>query len=45
MNELRTGYGDARDDLKPIFGEDVISKTRPLNLNREDELGIYNTSG
>lgn len=40
-----TGYHDAREDLKHVFGEDIMTKTSSLRLNQEDELGFFNPSG
>jgi hypothetical protein len=41
----RTGYHSAREDLKPIFGEDVISKVSKLQVDEEDEVNLYRPSG
>lgn len=41
----RSGYSSSREDLKPVFGEDFMSKTTKLEVNDEDEIGLYTPSG
>ncbi|KAI0941996.1 hypothetical protein AcW1_009664 [Taiwanofungus camphoratus] len=42
-----TGYGDPREDIKDIFGADVIDRTSPLwGMDEEGEIrGIFRPSG